>query len=123
LDIQSAAALAGLLARLSPGRQIKLHLKRKEGGKEDVVTVVLTTVPDTVPDTLPLPSSGGKPPGKAPTIPDPLAPKKGPKLPKKPAAAPGVPGVAFVSAQEPKKGAKEKEPPAAKAETGLLRRT
>jgi S1-C subfamily serine protease/predicted esterase len=107
IAVKNAAALAGILARLSPGTEIQLEVKRKDGGKVEMVSSKLGTVPDTLPERLPLPSSlGGAAPEK---------PKEEKKEEKKP------PDPFLVAAlQEPKKEEPKKDE---KVETGLLKRT
>jgi serine protease Do len=108
--VQNRAALAAALSRLTPGTEVQIELKRKEGDKTETVTAKLGTVPEELPEKLPLPSSAGK------------------ALEGKKEAAPGFPkfpmsraadGYTLVSLQEPKKEDEKKE----KVETGLLRRT
>jgi S1-C subfamily serine protease/predicted esterase len=58
--IQNRAALIAALQRLTPGTEIKIELKRKEGDKTETVTAKLVPAPAELPDKLPLPSSAGK---------------------------------------------------------------
>lgn len=61
VPLPNRAALASALAQLTPGTELKLELKRKEGDKVETVTVTLGTVPQDVPEgKLPMPSSAGK---------------------------------------------------------------
>jgi S1-C subfamily serine protease/predicted esterase len=116
--VKNAAALAGILARLSPGTEIQLEVTRKDGGKVETVGAKLGTVPDALPERLPLPSSlGGAAPEK---------PKEEKKDEKKPPTAAESANPLLVNAlQEPKKEEPKKEEPKKeeKVETGLLKRT
>ena len=57
VPVKNRQELAAALAQLSPGTELRIEVKRKEGGKTETVTAKLTTVPDTIPEKLPLPSS------------------------------------------------------------------
>jgi S1-C subfamily serine protease/predicted esterase len=119
--VQNRAALTTLVQRLNPGAEVKVELKRKDGGKVETVTAKLVAATDTLPDKLPLPSSAGKalegqPKAKGPENPfgkDPFPPKKGKGLSDVRADA----GAADDKKEEPK----EKEKP--KVETGFMART
>jgi S1-C subfamily serine protease len=112
-DVKDAAALATILARLTPGTQVKFEVKRKEGDKSETLTVLLGTIPNEVPEKPPLPSSLGKAatgkPAPAPFL---------PKLPK-------GKGGGLLDVPEPKADPKKAPAPKAdtKTETGLLWRT
>jgi S1-C subfamily serine protease/predicted esterase len=100
---QGRAALAGMVSRLAPGRQIRLEVKRKDGGKTETLTATLGPVPDELPDGFvpPRPGSAGKALDSAKGG---AAPKEKPKGPAKP--------------EEKKDGDDEKKEP----EVGLLQR-
>ncbi|MBA4189627.1 MAG: hypothetical protein C0467_16705 [Planctomycetaceae bacterium] len=113
--IQNRAALLGALQRLSPGTEIKIEVKRKEGDKVETVTAKLVPAPETLPEKLPLPSSAGKaiegqpkPKGKEPKDKDPFSP-----------------GCGSEGEDEPKKDEKkdEKKDDKPKVETGFIKRT
>ncbi|MCE9562309.1 MAG: PDZ domain-containing protein [Planctomycetes bacterium] len=77
--IQNRSALLRALQQLTPGVEIKIEVKRKEGDKVETVTAKLIAAPDTLPEKVPLPSSAGKalegqpkPKGKEPK--DPFGP-------------------------------------------------
>lgn len=61
-----------------PGQEMRLEVKRKEGGKTETLTVKLAEAPDAVPEKLPenasakkaLTPPGGKPPAKPPEKPE-----------------------------------------------------
>lgn len=114
--VKNAAALAGILARLTPGTDVQLEVKRKDGGKVETVSAKLGTPPDALPEKLPLPSSlGGTAPEK------PKEEKKEEKKP--PTARTDAPDFFPTVLQEPKKDEKKEEPKKdEKVETGLLKR-
>ncbi len=58
--VQNRAALLTAMQRLTPGTEVKIEVKRKEGGKVDMVTAKLIATPEDLPEKLPLPSSAGK---------------------------------------------------------------
>jgi len=58
--IRSRQQLASTVAQLRPGNDVKIEVKRKDGGKLDTLTVKLATIPEAVPEKLPMPSSAGK---------------------------------------------------------------
>lgn len=116
--VQNRAALMTLIHRLNPGAEVKVEVKRKEGGKVETVTAKLVAAGDALPDKLPLPSSAGKaqegnPKPKEPENPfgkDPFPPKKGKGL-----------SDVRSDAQDKKGEPKEKDKP--KVETGYMTRT
>lgn len=71
-------ALLRLLEVTRPGQEVRLEVKRKQGGKTETLTVKLGEAPDVVPVKLPeggsakqaLTPAGGKPPAKAPMKPE-----------------------------------------------------
>jgi S1-C subfamily serine protease len=90
--------LMSILAQLEPGRDVRVEVVRKEGGKTETLTVKLGDAPDSVPDKLPEIDS-----------------KKKALEPKKPiAGAPPMPPMGEKK-EEPKKDKK--------AQTGLIKRT
>ncbi len=116
--IQNRAALIAAIQRLAPGTEVKVEVKRKDGGKVETVQAKLVPAPDDVAEKLPLPSSAGKalegvkpkdPPKKDPFPKDPFPPK-GP--------------LNDCDAQDEKKDDKKEEPKKdkPKIETGLMTR-
>lgn len=87
-------AFLSLLNALSPGKEIKLEVRRQGAKKNETMPVQLAALPDTVPEALP----------ESATLKKALDPPKGPQAP-----------------PLPRKEPEEKE--AKKAETGLLKRT
>ncbi len=117
--IQNRAALLGALQRLSPGVEIKIEVKRKEGDKVETVTAKLIAAPDILPEKLPLPSSAGKA-----IEGQPKPKKKDPKDPFGPECG-AEDEDTFEFADEPKKDEKkdDKKDDAPKVETGFIKRT
>ncbi len=78
-------ALIGILDGLAPATEIKLELKRKDGGKKDTVTVKLAAMIDDVPDSLPANDSAKRAlePRKQVAVPRPTDPRAQPKPPEK----------------------------------------
>lgn len=115
--IQNREALLNALHHLTPGTEVKIELKRKDGGKTEVVTARLVAATTELPEKLPLPSSLEKA-GQGPK------PKKDKDV--FPLASPRK--EVFVSAEDPKPSSKDKlddkEKPAdkPKVETGFLKR-
>src|SRR5207244_3848673 len=73
---------------LSPGQEVKLEVKRKEGGKTETVTLKLGDVLDAVPDELPNGTyKKALAPRKQPQMPfdpmNPMPPRPAPTPPKK----------------------------------------
>jgi S1-C subfamily serine protease/predicted esterase len=128
--VRNRQQLASALSQMTPGTEIKIEVKRKDGDKLETVSAKLTTVPDAIPETLPLPSSAGKaleaqPKDKAPTLPG--APTPGPapapkkkELDKKEPTSAATEPVIFQDDpfKDSKKGDKKE-----KVETGFLQRT
>jgi S1-C subfamily serine protease len=52
--------LAGILAQIAPGSEVRIEVVRKEGKKTETLTVKLGDAPDSVPDRLPEKSSMNK---------------------------------------------------------------
>lgn len=78
LPIRNSQQLAATIAQFSPGMEVKLELKRKDGDKTETVTAKLAIIPDAVPEKLPMPSTFSKALEGAPKKKDPpFAPKKG----------------------------------------------
>jgi S1-C subfamily serine protease/predicted esterase len=120
--VPNRAALLTFIHRLNPGADVKVEVKRKDGGKVETVTAKLVAASDALPDKLPLPSSAGKaleaqPKAKGPENPFPkkdlFPPKKG--------KAPLGDVRAAAGADDKKEEPKEKEKP--KVETGYMTRT
>ena len=117
--VPNRAALIALLQRLTPGVEVKVEVKRKEGGKVETVTAKLVPTPDDLPEKLPLPSSAGKALEGVPK----------PKDPKDPFPPKGGGGLSDIRAdaggqdekKDDKKEPKEKDKP--KVETGFMTRT
>jgi len=117
--VQNRAALLALLQRLSPGVEIKIEVKRKEGDKVETVTAKLIAAPDMLPEKLP-PSSAGK---ALEGQPKPKAKDQDPKDPFDPGCGPDDD---FASSEdEPKKQDKkdDKKDDKPKIETGFIKRT
>jgi S1-C subfamily serine protease len=112
VPVQGRDQLLALLEQTAPGTEIKLEVKRKEGGKTDTLTVKLAEAPEAVPEKLPEPASAKK-------------------ALVKPKAAPGpAPGPGTVPPKEEKKeeakkddGKKDEKKDDKKIETGLIKRT
>ncbi|MBP3955132.1 PDZ domain-containing protein [Gemmata sp. G18] len=119
--VQNRATFLAAIQTLTPGVEVKVEVKRKEGGKVETVSAKLTPVPDEVPEKLPLPSSAGK---ALEGQPKPKDPPKDP-FPKDPFPPKGLSDVrADAGGQDEKKGDKKdekKDKP--KVETGYLTRT
>jgi S1-C subfamily serine protease/predicted esterase len=98
------AGLARMVGGLPAGTEVKVEVKRKDGGKTETLTVKLGPLPDDVPEKLPLPSSAGKA----------LERPKGEPAPKD-----GAPKKEEKPAEEKKKNSEKKD----EEETGLLKRT
>jgi predicted esterase len=116
--IQNRAALLTAIQRLNPGVEIKVELKRKDGGKVETVSAKLIAMPEDLPEKLPLPSSAGKalegqPKPKDPK--DPFPPKKDPFPPKGPLS-----NVRAALADDKEEEDKKKDK---KIETGFMTRT
>ena len=60
LPVQNREALMTAMQRLTPGTEIKIEVKRKEGGKVETVTTKVIATPADLPEKLPVPSSAGK---------------------------------------------------------------
>jgi S1-C subfamily serine protease/predicted esterase len=124
VPVRNRQELSTALAQLSPGTEIRIEVKRKEGGKVETVTAKLTTIPDTIPEKLPLPSSAGKamespPKGKGPVIPAPAPAPKKDGLPKEKSSITTTEPVLFQDDPfAPKKDDKKE-----KVETGFLTRS
>jgi dienelactone hydrolase len=113
--------LAAVVAGMEPGADLRLEVKRKDGGKTETVTVKLGTVPETLPDTIPPESTVGKAldkpkpaPGGPPMQPMPNRP--GPK----PKDRPGKDEKKDDAKEEPKPEKKDDEKK--EIETGLIKR-
>jgi serine protease Do len=132
------AQLSAAIGNMLPGTDLRLEVKRKDGGKIEVVTARLAALDTSVPESLPDDSTAkkaltpqkpagppmgiapGPGPGPAP-MPDPSQPKKDlPKLPKEPLLPKGkdAPAPKEKDATTP-----PKEKDAKKVEKGLLKRT
>lgn len=90
--------LTNVLNTLIPGTDVKLDVRRKEGDKNETLTLKLAAMPDTIPDRLPEVSSLKKALEPAKTV-----------------------GTVPKEAEAKKEDAKEKRDPA-KVETGMLKR-
>jgi S1-C subfamily serine protease/predicted esterase len=99
-NLPGRAQLSTLLDRLSPGSEMRVEVKRKDGKKTETLKLTLGVVTDALPDNLPQPATRKKAleqPRGTPVL-SPGAPRE-PQAPKKPEAKPKP------------------------AETGLLKRT
>lgn len=75
--MKNAQQLAAVISQFSPGMDVKIEVKRKEGEKTEAVTAKLAIVPDAVPEKLPMPSTFSQALEGAPKKKDaPFAPKK-----------------------------------------------
>lgn len=114
--VQNRQALLLAMQRTTPGVEVKVEVKRKNGGKVETLTAKLTPVPDEVPEKLPLPSSAGKALEGLPK------PKENPKdpFPKDPFGKAPLADVR-AAVQDEKKDDPKKDKP--KIETGYMTRT
>lgn len=106
--------LTALLNQLPPGTEIKLEVRRKQGGKTETLTAKLAGMPDDVPAKLPQPATlkkALKSPAKKPDDKKPADDKK--KEDKKPADD---------KKKDDKKPVDDKKAEEKKIETGLLKR-
>lgn len=106
VPVLDRAALTTLMTRFTANTELKVEVKRKEGGKSETVSIKLGVLPEELPKELPLPSSAKraleKPKGAVPPMPK----GKG-------------------KGEQPKKENPAEEPEKKKdvAETGLMNRT
>lgn len=116
LPIQNREALLAAMQRLTPGTEIKVEVKRKDGGKVETVTAKVAAVSADLPDKLPLPSSAEKALDKGPK-------KKDPKDPFPMGVAPDEDnfGCGDDKKEEPKKEEPKKQDKP-KVETGFMTR-
>lgn len=118
--VQNRAALLAAVQRVAAGTEVKVEVKRKDGGKVETLTAKLAPVPDEVPEKLPLPSSAGKALEGQPK------PKDAPKEPFPKDVFPPPKGPfsdVRAAAQDEKKGDTKEEPKKGKVETGYMTRT
>jgi S1-C subfamily serine protease len=121
LPIQNRDALIAAMQRLTPGTDIKIEVKRKEGDKVETVTAKVIAVPTDLPEKLPVPSSKEKALEAVPK------PKKDPKDP----FPMGISDEEVSSCDDPKKEEPKKDEPKKedpkksqpKVETGFMKRT
>jgi serine protease Do len=116
--VQNRAAFLAMMQRLTPGTEVKIEVKRKDGEKTETVTAKVIAAPADLPEKLPLPSSAGKalegqPKGKK----DP----KDPFPPEEESADESSPECGQDPKEEPKKEEPKKDKP--KVETGYMKRT
>ena len=110
--IQNRAAFLAFMQQLTPGTEVKIEVKRKDGDKVETVTTKLIAAPADLPEKIPLPSSAGKALEGQPK------PKKDPKDPFPPEEAADVDASGCQDKKdEPKKDDKPK------VETGFLKRS
>ncbi|AWM38555.1 Putative serine protease HtrA [Gemmata obscuriglobus] len=116
VPVQNRQALMQVAQRLTPGTEVKVEVKRKEGGKVETLTTTLTPAPNEVPEKLPLPSSAGKALEGQPK------PKENPKdpFPKKDPFGKAPFSDVRAETQDEKKDDPKKDKP--KVETGFLTR-
>jgi serine protease Do len=111
LPVQNRDVLIAAMQRLTPGTEIKIEVKRKEGGKVETVTAKVIAASTDLPEQLPLPSSAEKALDKGPQ------PKKDPKDPfPMGVAEDDNSGCGDDKKDEPKKDTKPK------VETGFMKR-
>lgn len=99
--VANRAAFIAAIQRLAPGAEVKVEVKRKDGGKVETVQAKLVPVPDEIPEKLP-PATGKK------------------EEPKKEEPKPPLNVRADLGGQEEKKDDKKEKP---KLETGYMTRT
>lgn len=115
MPIQNRDTLMGAMNNLTPGTDVKIEVKRKEGGKVETVTAKVIAVPADLPEKLPLPSSLEK---ALETVPK----KKDLKDPfPMGASEEDINYCGDDKKDEPKKDEPKKEKP--KVETGFMKRT
>ena len=104
VPVLDRAALTTLMTRFNANTELKIEVKRKEGGKSETVSIKLGVLPEELPKELPLPSSAKRA----------LEKQKGPVAPK-----------GQGKGEQPKKENPAEEPEKKKdeAETGLMNRT
>jgi S1-C subfamily serine protease/predicted esterase len=109
--VQNRAALMEMIESLTVGAEVKIEVKRKDGGKTETVTLKLAASPSDLPEKLPMPSSAQKALEAVPK-------KKDGKefLPKDKA-----PEECSSTGDDKKEDAKKDDKP--KVETGFLKRT
>ncbi len=130
--VRNHQQLASMISQLTPGTDIKLEVKRKEGEKVETVALKLVPMPDAIPEKLPLPSSAGKALEAQPkdkgldTTPKLPVPKKDPTDPKKdkaPDPKEKTSAVLFQKEKDDPFGDKKKEGKKDKIQTGFIERT
>lgn len=99
--------LASAVRSLPPGTELRLEVKRKDGGKTEQVTVKLGTIPDTVPESIPPESTVAKALEKAKPA---------------PGAPPMPPGRGAAAETDEEKKPEKKDDDKKGPETGLLKR-
>jgi S1-C subfamily serine protease len=60
LPVQNRDGLMAAMQKLTPGTEIKLEVKRKDGDKVETITTKVIALPNDLPEKLPVPSSKGK---------------------------------------------------------------
>jgi S1-C subfamily serine protease len=120
--VQNRAALTTLLQRLTPGTEVQVEVKRKEGDKVETVTAKLVPAPDEVPEKLPLPSSAGKAQEAQPKSKDKLPFPKNP-FQKKDGEKKEEKKEEECGGQDEKKDEKKDDKDKPKYETGFMTRT
>ncbi|MFM8275306.1 MAG: PDZ domain-containing protein [Gemmata sp.] len=114
--VQNRGTFIQAMQRFAPNTELKLELKRKEGGKVETVSAKLVPAPDEVPEKLPLPSSAGKALEGQPKPKDPMPKDPFPKDP----FGKGPLSNVRADFQDDKKDDKKDKP---KVETGFMTRT
>lgn len=124
--VANRTQFAATLAQMTPGTDVKIEVKRKDGDATETLAAKLGTAPDAVPEKLPLPSSAGKAleaaPKKGPAPPAPPPAKKEadkPPAKKVPGASAATEPVLFQDDPFNPKKADKKD----KVETGFVKRT
>jgi serine protease Do len=112
--VQNRDALMVAMTRLTPGTDIKLEVKRKEGGKVETLTAKVVAIPADLPEKLPLPSSLEKALEAVPK------PKKDPKDPFGMSPPEDERNGCDDKKDDPKKEEPKKDKP--KVETGFMKR-
>jgi serine protease Do len=123
MPVQNREALIAAMQRLTPGTEIKIEVKRKDGGKVETINTKVVAVPTDLPEKLPIPSSAGKAKDTG------TKPKKDPKDPFKGISEDDSFTFADDKKEDPKKDEPKKEEPKKedkekpKVETGYMKRT
>jgi serine protease Do len=123
IDFAGRDQLMAFLATQAPGAQIRLELKRKEGGKTETATVTLGLLDSALPDKLPETASAKRALERPKTMPRPQGPPM-PPMPPKPGDPPRPrPMIPARPMNTPMDTAKDPMKDPKKVEKGLIKRT